>query len=227
MKLPFVHWLAIIATAGLLGWGGYLRWTEDDVSAEVTAYFANCRLAAEEIPHILPGGLFGKDVPVPTRAEDMLRPNVLISRSYESIGQGRAVGMLLVQTTDIANLLNHYPPACYPGQGWDIIGDEPAEWTVDGLDIRGTIYRMRPPGASEEQVVHIHNFMLQADGETSQDMDQLRSFARKGSGRDWGGGQVQVLFYGGMDEAERDAAFGDVIRGMKPALEAILDGNAG
>jgi hypothetical protein len=223
VKLPMTHWLAILVTAGLLVWGGYLSRSKSDMNAEAVAYFADCRTAADQIPLALPGGWIGRDVPVPTQATDMLRPNVLVSRSYQSLTGGDAVSLLLVQTTDVANLLNHYPPACYPGQGWIIAGDEPADWTVDGFDIRGTIYRMIPPGGDEDRPVYIYNFMAHADGQTSRDMAGLKSFARRGTGRDFGGGQVQVLFFGNQSKAERDAIFATTIAASRPTLDAILN----
>ncbi len=215
--------LPVAVTTSMLLYAA-MRGESSGPSKVTEAYFAQAREAADEVPYTLPGGWIGSDVPVPTQAVDMLKPNVLVSRSYESLGGRGTVSLLLVQTSDIANLLNHYPPACYPGQGWQIISRDEADWTVDELPIRGTIYRMVPPGGDEEQPVVIYNFMLQANGKTSRDMESLRSFARQGTGRVYGGGQVQVLFYGGMDEEARAHAFESVMRESMPALRAILDG---
>ncbi|MEM6560152.1 MAG: exosortase-associated EpsI family protein [Planctomycetota bacterium] len=227
MSLPLRHLLPIVFTAGLLGWAGWLARAEDGEDVRTVAYFAASRQAAEAIPFTLPGGWVGREVPVPTRATDMLRPNVLISRSFQSLGGGDTVSLLLVQTSDVANLLNHYPPDCYPGQGWTIADSSPAGWDVNGLPITGTVYQMIPPGGDADQPVFIYNFMAHADGATSRDMEGLKSFARRGTGRDFGGGQVQVLFFGDMDRAERDALFETVVAACEPTLRAILGDEAG
>lgn len=223
MKALLTFWIPVIVTAAVLLSARFLsKQTGYDPAAD--AYFEASRRAAEAIPYTLPGGWIGRDVPVPTQATDMLKPNVLVSRSYESISQSGAVSLLVVQTTDVANLLNHYPPACYPGRGWSILGNEPSDWQAAGLDINGTTYRMLPPGGDEDRPVHIYNFMAHADGKTSRDMQGLTDFARQGTGRAFGGGQVQVLFFGDMTEDERDELFELVVAACEPTLQAILDG---
>ncbi len=55
-------------------------------------------------------------------------------------------------------------------------------------------------------------------------MDAVFAAGRTGESRYFGAGQVQVLFFGDMNEAEREEAFEAVVVASKPAIEAVLDG---
>ncbi len=219
-------WLPILVTACILV-GVELRSVSlRSQPEEATAYLAACRESATSIPYSLPSGWIGQDTEVPTIVDDILRPNVLVSRAYDNLaGTGRA-GLLLVQTADVQRLLGHYPPACYPGRGWNNLGGEPADWTIGDLDINGTIYRMVPPGGDMDQPIYIYNFILRPDGETGRDMDAVWTSGRSGRSRYFGAGQVQVLFYGNMTADAREAVFASIVQACEPAITQILDGYA-
>ena len=215
--VPAAAVLAVLAAVEVRLHGG------QGVPAGAAGYLADCRSAAAEIPYALPGGWIGQDAPVPTQATDLLRPNVLVSRTFRRLGDRAAVGFLLVQTTHRRDLLHHHPPVCYPNQGWTVRSAEPARWRVDDLDIEGIVYSMTPPGRDEgDEPVRIYNFMLQANGSTGAGMDALYAGARRGAGDHFGPGQVQVLFFGGLDAASREATFASIIRAARPALSEIL-----
>ena len=215
--LPALATLAVLAAVEVRLHGGR------EIPAGAADYLADCRTAATSIPYTLPGGWIGQDAPVPTQATDLLRPNVLVSRTFRRLGNRSAVGFLLVQTTHRRDLLQHHPPVCYPNQGWTVISAEPATWQIDGLAIDGIVYAMLPPGRDEgDEPVRIYNFMLQANGSTGAGMDALYAGARGGAGDHFGPGQVQVLFFGGLDAASREATFAEVIRAARPALSEIL-----
>ena len=218
-----------IALAALLLLGLDLRTRHS--AGEATAYLADCRAAADRIPYVVPGGWLGRDAPVPTQAVDLLRPNVLVSRTYENLGGTRAVGLLLVQTSDAQRLLNHYPPNCYPGRGWRLVGSEPRDWPAPGLGaegvVRGMVYQMVPPGVpgagADPAAVPIYNFMLSPDGKTGRDMEAVWAAGRSDQGRFFGAGEMQVLFWGDFTPDEREAAFARFLDAARPALSAILD----
>ena len=219
--------LPVAATAGVLLFVAYERSDQLSAPPEAQAYMADCRDAAEAIPFSLDGGWIGQDAPVPTVATEILRPNLLVSRNFEPLVGGGRIGLLVVQTQDVQQLLGHYPPACYPGQGWTNLGGEPRDWSAGGFDLNGTEYRMVPPGGDEERPVHIYNFMLRPDGETGRDMDAVFAAGRTGQSRFFGAGQVQVLFFGDMDAERRDEVFATVVEAIRPTVEAILDGYDG
>lgn len=217
-------WLPVAATAAvLLG----VEWQSQPLRAkpeEAVAYMAACRQAAEEIPYTLPGGWIGVDTEVPTVVDEILQPNVLVSRNYRSLSGNQRVSLLIVQTEDVQRLLGHFPPACYPGRGWTNLGGEPLDQTVGDLVIDGTHYQMVPPGVDPERPVHIYNFFLRPDGETGRDMDAVWASGRSGRSRYFGAGQVQVLFFGDMSPEQRDQAFAAVVGECMPAIAQILNG---
>lgn len=226
MKVPSLlkTWGPILATAGVLVAVEYKSHELRTEPEAATAYLAACREAVEQIPYAVEGGWIGQDAPVPTQAEDILQPNVLVSRSYRRLDGTASVGLLLVQTSDVQRLLGHYPPNCYPGRGWTLLGSEPGDWSIGDLNIDGTIYQMAPPGAEDDEPVHIYNYMLRPDGKTGRDMEAVWAAGRTGQSRFFGAGQMQVLFFGDMTAAEREAAFEQFVLSCEPAIAQILDG---
>ncbi len=75
-------WLPIVLTGAVLCGVAWLRTGQLTEPAEAKAYMAACREAAEDLPYMLPGGWIGQDAPVPTVVDEILRPNVLVSRSF-------------------------------------------------------------------------------------------------------------------------------------------------
>lgn len=217
-------WLPVVATAAiLLG----VEWRSQQLRAkpaEAVAYMAACQEAADEIPYTLPGGWVGTDAEVPTVVDEILQPNVLVSRNYSSLSNNHRIGLLIVQTEDVQRLLGHYPPVCYPGRGWTNLGGEPLDRSVGDLPIDGTHYRMAPPGGEPERPVHIYNFFLRPDGATGRDMDSVWATGRSGRSRYFGAGQVQVLFFGDLSPEQRDEAFAAVVGESMPAITQILNG---
>jgi len=65
------------------------------------------------------GSWNGTDYPLPPSAIELLRPNATLNRVYTN-NMGREVGFLLVQCRDSRDMLGHYPPICYKGQGWEV-----------------------------------------------------------------------------------------------------------
>src|SRR5688572_9027810 len=114
--------------------------------ADAAAYHERVRGAAATVPlHI--DSWFGVDTPVPTAAVEMLHPNVVISRRYEDLRTHQNVSFLLVQVSDVRDILGHYPPYCYPARGWPEMGREAKTWDVKGLKINGTTYSIASPRA--------------------------------------------------------------------------------
>lgn len=224
MKRLLSMWLPVVLTAAMLAAVGLIRREQLSEPEEALAYMADCRAAAETIPYTLPGGWLGVETEVPTVVDEILKPNVLVSRSYTNLtGTGR-LGLLVVQVKDVQNLLGHYPPVCYPGRGWSDLGGEARNWSVAGLDIQGTAYRMIPPGGDADKPVHIYNFILRPDGQTGRNMDAVFAAGRTGESRYFGAGQVQVLFFGTMTNTQRDAAFAQVVSASMKSIDAILSG---
>src|SRR5688572_8658902 len=103
----------VLVLLALLGDRALLRMAP----AETEPYHAAVRAAVAAIPQVS-GNWVGKDVPVPDAAVQMLHPNVIFSRRYQNLSTNETVAVLLVHVRDARDVLGHYPPVCYPGQGW-------------------------------------------------------------------------------------------------------------
>src|SRR5688572_2802518 len=118
---------------------------------DVEPYHANAKAAIDQIPYAIAQGRWtGKDQPLPTAAQKLLRPNAWISRTYEdkqraefgaAAGGGeRAATLLIVQCRDSRDMLGHYPPRCYRSHGMEQKSAEPRDWQVGDMLIPGVEY---------------------------------------------------------------------------------------
>lgn len=192
------------------------------VAPEDTApYQARVREAYAQLPMRM-GDWVGEDTPVPQAAITLLRPNVILSRRYTNFVTGRTASVLLTQCADARDMAGHYPPICYPNQGWILQGRELHQWSVDNLMIDGTTYRfLRSPQSPAG--IAVRNFMMLPDGSTAADMDAVRK-STSVRRRFYGAGQVQVICDAGVPEQEQDEIFASLVRGHVPLINTVLAG---
>jgi hypothetical protein len=184
-------------------------------------YLKSVRDAYESTPMRL-GNWLGAEVAVPASAVTLLRPNVLLSRDYVDLENGRKVTFLLVHCSDARDILGHYPPVCYPSGGWVEQSREQKTWTVNGMSIPGFEYRFASaPGSGLSSLV-VMNTMLLPDGAFHEDMDAVRKTAARLRLRSWGAGQIQVLVDESLSTAERDAVFESIVQAHWRLLMTIL-----
>ena len=190
--------------------------------AETDAYHATVREAIEALPAAI-GSWAGTDTPVPEAAVRMLHPNIILSRRYENLDMSKneSVTLLIVHVRDARDVLGHYPPVCYPGQGWKTQQAAPIDWSVADMTIRGTGYefgRDRLEGASR---LYVDNFLILAGGETCRDMDGVELAAQDRSRKFFGAGQVQLVYDGRTTPQRRREISEEFLKSTEPALRAI------
>jgi hypothetical protein len=185
--------LPILATLLVFGWLVVDRAFMRPPAAIADEYHARIRESAEALPRHF-GPWLAMDVPVPTAAVELLQPNVIISRRYTNIQTGEAVTFLFVQVRDARDILGHYPPACYPGQGWNTETADPVVWLEQGAQINGTRYRFVRDRLQEDSQIVIDNFLLLPDGTTCSDMDAVESVAQDRLRKVFGAAQVQLVY---------------------------------
>src|SRR5688500_20316463 len=106
------------------------------------AYHAAVRAAAKNMAPTW-GSWLAVEVPVPVAAVKMLHPNIIISRRFQNISTGESVSVLLVHVKDARDLLGHYPPVCYPGQGWRTQSINEVQWNSGAAVVQGTQYEFQ------------------------------------------------------------------------------------
>src|SRR5690606_34429817 len=84
------------------------------------AYFERVATAVESTPYAI-GDWRGEDEEVIQAARKLLRPNGMVQRRYVQPGGG-GFGLLVVHCKDVRDMEGHYPPICYPSQGWTADG---------------------------------------------------------------------------------------------------------
>lgn len=202
-------------------------WTERSFfrtpPADSAPYHARVSAAAEEMPlHI--GSWLGAEVPVPAAAIQILHPNVIISRRYVNITTGRSVSFLLVQVRDARDILGHYPPVCYAGQGWTRDAAEPTDWQLGDQTIQGTQYLFSSERSERRSEIVVDNALFLPNGTTCRDMEGVDAAARDNRLKFFGAAQVQLVYDNEIPAAERRELFQTFIRAARPIVDELRRG---
>jgi hypothetical protein len=158
-------------------------------------------------------------------AATLLRPNVLMSRSFSNVVTGQRASVLFVQCDDSRNLTSHYPPICYTtSAGMEQVSARPRQWIVEGLTIPGTEYEFRSGYFGGSDSIVVLNFILLPSGEIAKDMEPVKRRQMSVRNRYYGAGQVQLVFNAAVPAEARDQAFGELVAAYRPLIDAVLSG---
>jgi hypothetical protein len=167
------------------------------------------------------GDWTSKDVPVPAEAMRLLRPNSMFSRQYTNVATGQQCSVIMVDCTDARDLLCHYPPVCYPGQGWKLVGKQERNWDVAGEAAVGTNYEFSRVNFESATGIVTASTMILPDGRFKPDMRGVEEAAADVRRRAYGAAQIQVVVNGAMTAADRDRVIGEMYQLHKPLFDAI------
>lgn len=176
--------------------------------------FHNAVVAALDTMPRQVGDWVGSDEPATRAAEALLKPNVLIQRTFRNIETGEWATFLLVQTKDAGDMNGHYPPVCYPAHGWAQESREPIDLTVDGLHIPATQYTFELTSAEGTASMNVVNFMLMPGGDILRGIDGVARAAADYTRYFHGAAQVQVVTPGDWSNAKR-----------LPVVEELIEAN--
>ncbi len=212
-----VPWVCTcVLLVGILG----DRWLLRQPSADAAPYHARVQQEAARIPLHFKDWL-GSDVPVPPAAVQMLKPNVILSRRYQQMSTGRYVTVLLVQCTDARDLLGHYPPICYAGQGWQLVTSEPCDWTTGGRTIHGMRYAFKTSEQGRFDETTVDNFMLLPGGGTARNMDEVERAAQDRRRKFFGAAQVQIVYGPGYSKSDQLSILHEFVGVLNPTMNEI------
>ena len=159
----------------------------------------------------------------------LLRPNVIFTREFTNQRTGEDVTFLLVHCKDARDIYGHYPPNCYPGQGWKIDpenGSPAFDHRIDDELITGTEYHFSMEQIDGRQCI-VYNFILLPNGQIARDMTQVSKNAWDYMKRYYGAAQVQVVFGEPecrLEESRRREILEEMVRAHLPIIKAILYG---
>jgi len=184
--------------------------------------------AAAEMIKALPikfGVWEGVEVPVPQAAQSLLKPNALLSRSYKNTSTGERASLVLVQCKDTRDMGGHYPPICYPGQGW--VEDGPQQQvavTVGSRPVNMIRYNFRRESFDRDRRLVVYNFFAIPGQGLPTDMKSVRASAEDYTARPFGAGQFQVVL-DGQRPIEREQAIVAELLGPLDAVIGLLSDN--
>lgn len=180
--------------------------------------------AAAKVPHHV-GSWLGSDIPVPEAAVELLKPNVIVSRRYQDMLSGRQVDFLLVQCSDVRDIVGHYPPICYVAHGWTPAETTRRDWVVDDLTIRGTAYRFTTIRNRLSTALTVYNFIVLPDGQICPGMEQATLAGKDRLRKLLGAAQFQIIFDERIEqEAVRDDILAMLIRANRPLIDTLGSG---
>jgi len=194
--------------------------------AETDAYHAAVRSAVNAIPRVT-GDWVGVDVSVPDAAVQMLHPNVILSRRYQNLSTNEAVVVLLVHVRDARDVIGHYPPVCYPGQGWKTRSATPQDWRAGTLQMAGVEYDFVQERLEGALQLYVGNSLIFAGGETCRDMDGVERAAQDRKRKFFGAGQVQFVHGDRTTPVRRRQIVEEFLQSLEPALRAIVARDGG
>jgi len=181
--------LPALVTGLVLVVGYGLRQGKDLNTAALEQYHAHIAEAVEQLPYRL-GDWEGTDVPIPVAARQLLRPNALFSRTYRNRKTGVECSVVLVHCRDTRDMVGHYPPICYPANGWTSLDDSATERPHDFE----RVYRFTRTNGRETMQITVWSFFVVPVAGQLQNLEALLNADEVRSRRTLGAAQVQIVF---------------------------------
>lgn len=220
------RWIApTLSLALLLGVGaeGLARPKPKDAEAFHRRIFE----MVDQIPAKI-GDWVGTDMPIPPAAVAMLRPNAKLQRRYVDMSdplRRRYVDFLLVQCSDARDMGAHYPPVCYPGQGYAQDGaPQPVDWAAGGRIISGTEYHFSRSMTDHPDSKFVVDLLILPNGTFARDIKDIRSAAADYLRQYYGAAQIQVVFDVKYSLEERQKIFDELMAVNLPMIDTLSSG---
>jgi hypothetical protein len=175
---------------------------------------------AKNLPETF-GDWKSKEEEVTQSAVQLLRPNVIIQRRYWNSVTGDHASFLVVQCKDARDLGGHYPPNCYPAQGYTKNGVVDHDWTVGGRRLIGREYTFTRTEGLRTQVIHVASLLVLPDVGFVRDIDDVRSAASSFLRQFYGAAQIQVVCDDSMTAEARGRIFRELIEANMPIVDAL------
>ncbi len=191
----------------------------------VEAYQAQIREGVRSIPYII-GDWVGTDTEIRQDALRILDANCTLSRVYRNLRTGHTATLLLVQCADARSLVGHYPPVCYPSQGWNQRSAVPKSIAADGRTFESTEYVFGYDLLQQSNPLAVLHFTVLPDGRIAPDMQMLGVSARDRRQKFFGGASVQLIVDADLSDEERNGTYKLLIEAATPWVERVQSGIA-
>ena len=212
-------WLSLVVLAGMSH--ALPNRSQFDPQAEIRQ--AEVTEAVRAAPRLI-GPWVGEDEQVSPQAQELLRPNALLSRTYRRPG-GPRIHVLLVHCSDARDMIGHYPPVCYPSSGWIAApteGPDDDRIVFAGRTLPVRVYRFRRlRDQGQDEQIRIFSAFVLPDGTVTPLIDDINQQSQRLAVSVQGVAQLQVVTSGRLDRAEAVEAASEVLRGMGDLFAAL------
>jgi hypothetical protein len=196
-------------------------------AADVGDYHERVQKAFKDVPYVI-GDWIGESTSVPTRAQNLLKPNAILSRRYTDSRTGHVVQLLLVHCRDARNLKGHYPPVCYPSQGWSMQKQTLKQIDLPVRHAKEAVEVMRYDFSRDEglgqQRLRVLNLMVLPNGKFDTGMDGVNSVAENHRYWPLGAAELQIIVDPAISRKRRDQVFKNFFEAVAPALQTVRAG---
>lgn len=164
------------------------------------------------------------DVPIPASARTLLKPNALMCRACRNASTGERASLVLVQCRDSRDMAGHYPPICYPGQGWvESDTHETVDIPLKNTTIKAVRYEFRRSAFDQDRWLVVYDFFAIPGQGLPLDMAAVRRAAADYTARPFGAAQIQVVFDGHRAIAEESQVVAALLTPVEPVISLLSD----
>ncbi len=188
-------------------------------------YFDGVRDVVSDTPYKI-GDWIGRDQEVAPAAVRLLRPTVILQRTYKHRSTGQSVSLLVVHCADTRDMQGHYPPICYPAHGWTNTGFEEWSIAVAGQSLPARQYTFeRVRGGSTTQMRVVNFFVLPSSGaQFFPEISAVDRASRDIRAAGLGAAQVQIITTDPRVDLSTDGVVGEFVSHLERALRVIAEG---
>lgn len=218
-----LKFLAPLVTIGLLTGVALDQSSRQVAPPGVEAYHASIREAENLIPYNIRNWV-GTDTEIRQEALNILDANSTVSRVYRDLVTGHTATLLLVQCADARSLLGHYPPVCYPSQGWSQISSGIRPISPEYGTFEATEYTFGYDLLQQSNALEVLHFTVLPDGRIAPSMDLLEIAARDRRYTFYGGASIQFIVNSGLSDEERIETYEMLFQAAAPWISAVQSG---
>lgn len=188
-------------------------------------YHSRVRRALDDVPYRI-GEWVGRDVEPLPAAIELLKPNKILQRSYRSADRNLRVELLIVHCADLRDLAGHYPPICYPSNGWEPGGSAKTTISVGGEDQLAYSYRFFRSADGNRDGRDVLNFFIVPTGRSGivADMKAVRRLGERRALAGLGAAQIQILTSDRISDKDRAGIRKEFTRALEAVIRTIASG---
>lgn len=214
---------APIVTLCLLGAIGLDASDRQVIPEGADAYHKRVAEVIDLIPYRV-GDWVGVDKEIRQEALQILDANVSLNRTYRNVDTGETAVLLLVHCADARSLLGHYPPVCYPSQGWNETDRQQRKIECSDLSVLATEYGFAHETLGLSGQIEVAHFAVLPDGRTAPDLDPLDLLAKERRAKFFGGASLQLIVDANLPFERRQEIYRVLLEAASKWIEVVQSG---